>query len=232
MNAWTGLVAAGAFAAALGVAGPALADFSACDSAFTATDVHQQINLWTICITKSGLTGADRAGAFNNRGNAYRRIGEEEKAFQDFTWSIEADPNWGTAYLNRGHMYERRGDWAHAVADFEKAGHLSPIDVRAEALNDEAWLLATCSDREVRNGPKAVELAQKAISYKDGPAQRDTLAAAYAQSGKFDDAVREESKAIELLKAKTPTAETAGFEQRLELYRSGMPLGPGAPPAS
>jgi tetratricopeptide (TPR) repeat protein len=216
------LIAALAFLAALGLAGPALADFSACASAYSASDAKQQVDLYTICITKSGVTGADRAGAFNNRGLAYLRLGEDDKALQDFSWSIEADPNWGTAYVNRGRMYERRQDWAHALADLDKAGRLSPIPARAEALQAEAQLLAGCPDPQLRDGKKAVEAALKSISYKDGPAQRDVLAAAYAQAGRFDDAAREEAKAIELVKTGGPD-DAAAYRQKLELYRRGAP---------
>ena len=194
------LIAAGALALALGagMAGPALADFSACDSAFTAKDLPQRIDLWTLCITKSGLTGAERAGAFNNRGIDYNRIGREDKAFLDFTWAIEADPYWGTAYLNRGLAYERRQDWPHALADFDKAAHLDPVDVRPHALLAEARLLLDCPDASVRNPAKAVEAAKASLRYRDDAATHDVLASAYAAAGHADDAAREESRAVEL----------------------------------
>jgi tetratricopeptide (TPR) repeat protein len=128
-------LAAGALSATLlaGLAGPALADFSACDSAFRESDPNRKLVLWTHCITKSGLTGAERAGGFNNRGLVYEKLGEPDKAVQDFTWSIQSDPNWGTAYVNRGQMYLSCGDWAKAEADCSKATKLPPAEDRAAA---------------------------------------------------------------------------------------------------
>ncbi len=59
-------------------------------------------------------------------------------------------------------------------------------------LNDTAWLLATAPYESVRNGPEAVDLAQRAIKLSDGknPVILDTLAAAYAEAGRFAEAVQ------------------------------------------
>jgi tetratricopeptide (TPR) repeat protein len=214
------LIAAGAFAAALsvGAAGPALADFSACESAFTATDPHLRINLWTLCITKSGLTGPERAGAFNNRALDYLHTGEEDKAFQDFTWSIESDPNWGTAYLNRGSLYAKRQDWAHALADFDKAAHLDPVPARRLALESEIKLLATCPDASIRDPAKAIQLAKAEIKRHDEAAAHDALAVAYEAAGQLDDAIREESQAV--AQGDKQPERLAGYKARLEQLKA------------
>jgi tetratricopeptide (TPR) repeat protein len=240
-----------------GLAMPALADFSACEGALQTKDVKQKIDLYTICLNKGGLVATDRAGAYNNRGVAYLSIGEFDNALQDFTWSIENDPNWGTFYENRGEIYLRRREWAKAEADFTAATHLSPLDARTRAfalrgqlrmlqgqyqaaLADydaalkwdrkiapvyagEAWLLATCPDARLRDGKKAVQLAQQGLKLEDQPALHDALAAAYAELGQFDDAVREQEKAIEQNKDGRQEGWT-GAEARLELYKKGSPF--------
>jgi tetratricopeptide (TPR) repeat protein len=204
--------------ALMALAGPAWADFSACESAFVATDPHQRIGLWTICITKSGLTGAERAGAFNNRGIDYEQVGQEDKAFQDFTWSIESDPNWGTAYVNRGRLYAKRGDWPHALADFEKAAHLDPPEARRRAVEEEAGLLATCPDPSIRNPAKAIELATALLKRREDASAHDALATALAAAGQLGDAVREESRAVEL-GDKQPERQ-AQYKARLEALKA------------
>jgi tetratricopeptide (TPR) repeat protein len=213
------LLAALGGAALVACASPALADFSACDSALRTNDPKQQVDLYTICITKSGLTGAERAGAFNNRGLAYVRTGEDEKAFQDFTWSIEADPRWGTAYVNRGFMYQKRGDWAHAIADFDTAGGLSPVEGRAPALQAEARLLAMSPDPAIRNPKRAIEVAQKALKLQKGAPEHDALAIAYAADGQFDAAAQEEAKAIELASKPPSPGGLAEMKARLEAFQ-------------
>ncbi len=264
MSRHSTLLAAIAALALGGLATPALADFSACDAGLRASDPHQKIDFYTICLTKGGLVATDRAGAYNNRGIAYLSLGEIDNALQDFSWAIENDPTWGTFHLNRGRIYLQRRDWAKADADFTAATRQVPIDARARAFawraqlrgrqgqyqaaladddaaikwdrklvlayNDKAWILATCPDAAIRDGRKAVELAQTALKLEDSPAGHDTLAAAYAEAGQFDDAAREQSKAIELLQAKSPNPAPADWQRRLDLYRSGMPFHMAAAP--
>ena len=216
------VLAAIGFAAVLGTATTALADFSACESALTTNDTKQQIALYTTCITKGGLGIAERMGAFNNRGDAYQRLGEFDKAFNDFTWAIEADPNWGVSYLNRAGIYARRGEWAKAVADLDKATKLDPVRVRLPAYLEEAVILATCPDPGVRDAHRALGLAQKAVKMSDKALERSTLAMAYASAGQLDDAVREQVKAISLAGKETSPAELADYQSRLDRYRKGI----------
>ena len=89
------------------------------------------------------------------------------------------------------------------------------------ALNNLAWLLATCPDAGVRDGARAVKLAERACEAAGHKtvALMDTLAAAYAAAGRYDDAVRAASSAREKTPDGSPLA--AELESRLELYRSG-----------
>ncbi len=219
------LLAALSFVVGLGCASGALADFSACDSAFRAHDSQQEITLWTSCLIKGGLPLQDRAGAFNNRGVAYERIGETDKAFNDFTWAIEADPRWATAYANRANIYVHRHEWAKAKADFEQGISVGPSDVALGSYMGEVWLLAACPDDSIRDGHKAVELGLKTVKLsKKWPSGHDSLAMAYAEVGQFDDAIREETTAIELAGAKAPTTEAALFQAHLDQFRKGAPI--------
>ncbi len=219
------LLAALSFVVGLGYASGALADFSACDSAFRAHDSQQEITLWTSCLIKGGLPLQDRAGAFNNRGVAYERIGETDKAFNDFTWAIEADPRWATAYANRANVYMHRREWAKARADFEQGISVGPSDVAIGSYVGEVWLLAACPDDSIRDGHKAVELGLKAVRLsKKWPNAHDSLAMAYAEVGQFDDAIREESTAIELADPKAQAGGPALFQAHMEQFRKGSPV--------
>ncbi len=121
------LLGAAVTALALGLAArPAHADFSACASAFEAKDLHQQIDLYTICLKRGGLVATDVAGAFTNRGNDYWRLGEVDKALQDFTWAIQYDPNWPIAYEDRARILASRGQCPQALADLRVAVRLAP----------------------------------------------------------------------------------------------------------
>ena len=71
------------------------------------------------------------------------------------------------------------------------------------ALNNLAWLLATDDDSQWRNGTEAVRLAERAcdLTHYQTPAFLGTLAAAYAEAGRFDDAVKTEEMVIALVNA-------------------------------
>ena len=93
----------------------------------------------------------------------------------------------------------------------------------APALNNLAWWLATASDPGLRNGKEAVLLAERACQLtqnKEAPLV-DTLAAAYAEAGRFDEAVATAQKARVLALAQGQKEIAAKNEQLLELYKSG-----------
>ena len=113
-----------------------------------------------------------------------------------------------------------RKEYGRAIADYDRAIRLDPNDARAH--NSRAWIQATCPDAKFRDGKTAVESATKAceLSGWKAPSHIDTLAAAYAEAGGFDAAVKWQSRAIEL--ASDPK-EKDDDRTRLELYRAKKP---------
>jgi regulation of enolase protein 1 (concanavalin A-like superfamily)/tetratricopeptide (TPR) repeat protein len=91
-----------------------------------------------------------------------------------------------------------------------------------QSLNNRAWFLATCSDGQLRNGEQAVVDATRACELTEwkNPVFLDTLAAAYAETGNFDEAVKRQEQA---LAAATPELRTE-TESRLALYRDQKPF--------
>jgi TPR repeat protein len=89
--------------------------------------------------------------------------------------------------------------------------------------NSYAWILATATNPAVWDGPRAVEYALKAVGMNSNDASRlDTLAAAYARAGRFDEAVAAQTKAAELIeknKRKDEQAWLTDFRARIERYR-------------
>ena len=92
----------------------------------------------------------------------------------------------------------------------------------AETMNGLAWPLATSPDPKLRDGPRAVALAEKAVAGTDRkkPMILDTLAAAYAEAGQFTNAIRVQEEAITLLKNE---AEKHDYASRLKLYENNSP---------
>src|SRR5262249_47896568 len=122
------------------------------------------------------------------------------------------------AHLDRGRVQLLLGQHEHALASNETALRLAPEDRRAR--NNLAWLWATCPRAELRDGPKAVELARKlcAETNEQDPGGLDTLAAAVACCGQFEEAVQRQQQALEL----ADTDLRADFQRRLELYQAGQ----------
>ncbi len=119
----------------------------------------------------------------------------------------------------------------HAVGNFSEAAEqyraiLNRMPDSVEALNNLAWLLATCPDAGVRNGTNAVQLAGQAcrLTGEKKAGIVGTLAAAYAEAGRFSDAVATAGKAAEIAETAGDAAFAARNRQLLELYRAGRPF--------
>jgi Tfp pilus assembly protein PilO len=127
------------------------------------------------------------------------------------------------AELKQANVSAERHQFAEAIDHFQRA--LASDTNSAPALNNLAWLRATAPDPSLRNGPEAVRLAERACQqtqYKEIVPIR-TLAAAYAEAGRFDDAVATARKALAMVLAQGPKELAARDEQLLELYKSGRP---------
>jgi len=74
----------------------------------------------------------NRAIAYFNRGVAYRKKGEVDRAIADYTEAIALDPNDAIAYSNRGVAYKKKGDKEQAIADFRTALEINPSDQDAK----------------------------------------------------------------------------------------------------
>jgi len=110
---------------------------------------------------------------------------------------------------------------AAAIAHYETAMRMKPDS--PEVLNDFAWLLATTLDARLRDGPRATTLAEQACRLTDfkQPALLGTLAAAYAEAGRFADAEKTAEKAVALATAENNPDLAIRNRELLELYRAG-----------
>jgi tetratricopeptide (TPR) repeat protein len=112
---------------------------------------------------------------------------------------------------------------AEAMGSIREAIRLAP---KTAAYPDHlARLLATCPEARLRNGAEAVELAARAcaLTRRENAGFLDTLSAAYAEAGRFAEAIRaaEEARAVALAHKDQQGAEEAA--RKLELYRAGKP---------
>ena len=120
-------------------------------------------------------------------------------------------------------LLAERGELREAIRHYREALRLQPT--LCAALNNLAWILATAADPTSRNGNEAVQLAEQACALTgQGEAKLvGTLAAAYAEAGRFAEAVATAEKATSLAEAANETALASRNRQLLELYRAGKP---------
>jgi protein O-mannosyl-transferase len=176
-----------------------------------------------VCFEKVVQIRPDHAEAHYNLGVALLRKGQVEQAMVQLQKSLENRPMFAEAEYSLGNALVRKGDAVKAVACFEKALAIRPDFT--EAQNNLAWILATWPAAEVRNSARAVQLAEQAdlLSGSKNPAIAGTLAAAYAEAGRFSEAVATAQRALGLAKAQTNDALIDALQSQIRLYQAGSP---------
>ncbi len=165
----------------------------------------------------------DNSDARNNLGGALLHQGQLDEAIENFRQAIQIRPNFAEALDNLGVALAARGRLEEAIGNYRQAIQIKPNF--SEALNNLAWVLAASPDDELRNGAEAVRLAEHAceLTHDGEPSYFGTLAAAYAEAGRFPEAVATAEKAVQLATDAGAKKLAGENRQRLELYRAGKP---------
>jgi tetratricopeptide (TPR) repeat protein len=147
-----------------------------------------------------------------------------DEAIEHWQKSLSILPNNIEALNHLAIALVSKGDVRAAVAQWEKALAYEPDD--PDATNNLAWVLATSPDADIRNGPRAVQLAERAVQLTHGtdPIRLRTLAAAYAEAGQFLAAVPTANKALELAEASGNTVLADQLRYCADLFFRRMPL--------
>jgi Flp pilus assembly protein TadD len=162
--------------------------------------------------------------AHQNLGAALIDVGRPEDAVAPLQYAVELQPDDPKSHHMLAVALTTIGHSSAAVRHFREAIRLQPDSPRA--LRDLAWLRATHADAGMRDPGEAVRLASRAAELSGGrdPTILDTLAAAYASAGRFEEAVRTAEAAEALCAAGFAPAMAAEIRMRLNLYRAGKPV--------
>jgi Tfp pilus assembly protein PilF len=164
-------------------------------------------------------------------GMVYWKAGKLDEAEQQFEAALDTKADATTQihggrepfYRALGLLLAVRQQPRKALDLFDEAIVARPE--QPEPPRHKAWILATSLDSSVRNGKKAVELAQQALdlSTRKPPEYWDTLAAAQAEAGNFKEAVANEQQALDKAEAAEADDLLPGIAERLNLFQSGRP---------
>jgi tetratricopeptide (TPR) repeat protein len=165
-----------------------------------------------IYISKALEKSPFEASLYHERGISYYRLGDCEKAREDFDRTILLDSRKAPAYVYRGLCMEKNGDYLGAIQDYTSALQFNPKD--ANTNNNLAWLYATAKDQKFYDKEKALQYAQKAaaLSERKNAEILDTLARAFFINGRISDAIETEREALKL----SPGSDA--FEKNLIVY--------------
>jgi len=163
------------------------------------------------------------AKAQNNLGHALAAKGRFDEAIENYYKAIQLESNRSETYFQLGVVLGQSGRIQEAMVQYREALRLNP-DL-AGALNNLAWIQAASSNDGLRNGAEAVRLAERAceLTHHEKPLFIGTLAAAYAEAGRFPEAVTTAEKAEEIATKVGLTAVATKNRQLLKLYRAGKP---------
>jgi tetratricopeptide (TPR) repeat protein len=161
--------------------------------------------------------------ALDKLGLALAAQGRFDEAIEYYRQAIQVNSNRPETFFHLGMALGQLGRTREAVAQYREALRLNPN--LAGALNNLAWVLAASPDDELRNGAEAVRLAGRAceLTHYGEPLFVGTLAAAYAEAGRFPEAVTTAEKAEQLATSAGLKKVAEKNQQLLELYRTGKP---------
>jgi tetratricopeptide (TPR) repeat protein len=153
--------------------------------------------------------------------------GRLDEAIIQFQQAAAIRPDNAITHFNLANALLRRGRMDEVIAHYQSALAIQPGFVEAQSsLARIVWELATSPDPSVRNGSKAIELAQQTDRLSGGgnPAMAATLAAAYAEAERYSEAITTAQRALQLVSSQSNAPMVAALDAQLKFYQAGIPL--------
>jgi tetratricopeptide (TPR) repeat protein len=138
-----------------------------------------------------GKAGENLSAAYNNRGDAYIKKGDYDRAIPDFSEAIRLNPSFGY-YRERGIAYNEKGEYDKAIQDFSEAIHLNPNDAFAYVYRGEAYHHKRDYDPAIQDFNEAIRLSSENSRAYGSRGQ------VYRDKDDYDRAIDDYSEAIRL----------------------------------
>jgi len=165
-----------------------------------------------------------KVGAHNNLANALFKKGLTKEAIVEWQTALQVEPDNAELHNNLATAFLKQGRLAEAMAEWRKTLQLEPNKIGTEI--SLAWILATAPEDALRDGRRALELAQQA---NESSADRNlmtwrVLAAAYAETGQFQDAINAALEGARRAQADRQSSIAQQLQLDLSLYQQEIPL--------
>jgi len=196
-------------------------------------ELHERVAEWLVQLGKDEEARTvlrkaielqpDSATARHDLGVLLFRADDLAGARQQFTAALRSDPKSIVSRMALHYLLVADKDYAGLERLLREGLELVPDS--AELANSLAWSLATCPDAGRRKPEEAVQWAEKAcqLTKRNDDAMLDTLAAAYAAAGRFEDARKAIAEAIKVAQAANHVDVVKDYESRQALYEAGKP---------
>lgn len=150
--------------------------------------------------------------------------GQFQPALEQLQQAVQLKPDYAPANFYLGLACLKLHLEPEGLKHLQEAARLRPD--WAEPLNAQAWTLATSPDDKIRNATQAIALGEQAVKLtsRREPEMLQTLAAAYAEAGRFDEAIATANEAIQLVHANAQSNLAARIQEALELYKAHRPF--------
>ena len=165
----------------------------------------------------------DFAAAHYNLALTLLDVERLDNAFEQFRQTLALDPGYLDAHTGLGNLLAARGRFAEAMGHYKTVLAVNPENARAVQML--AWLQATSPQAVQRNAAEAIELARWACQLTGNrwAEPLDTLGAAYAEAGRFPEAVTAARKALALATKRDERQLAEAVRSRIALYEAGKP---------
>jgi tetratricopeptide (TPR) repeat protein len=176
------------------------------------------------CLEKIAGTSPAPAERWLNLGKEFFKEGHLIESIACYRQAAAISPRLGGAWAELGTACFQNRQYKEAVESWQKALEIDAAQPQIQ--NSLAWVMATATDASLRDGAKAVALAEQANNLTGGgnPAILCTLAAAYAEAGRYDAAVATAGKALAQAEAQSNNALAGALQEEIRLYEAGRPM--------
>jgi tetratricopeptide (TPR) repeat protein len=166
----------------------------------------------------------DNSPAHENLAKALLQKGQVTDALIHYRKLLELEPGNIEVHNIVGTVLIQQRQVKEGVEEWQKVLAIQPDN--GNAMSNLAWIFATSPDQSLRDGPKAVELAEQALRFSAGriPILFRTLAAAYAESGRFAEAIQTAQRGIELANSQGNLGLATELQGNIALYQERQPL--------